>query len=315
MSDAGPDITDESVWRPLLRDVCAAAGLSDLGARPEFASNAAFLLDDAAVKIYPPGHEAEYATEKTVLESLGHADDVPVARLLGAGTLQRDGAWSYLVMDRVRGIPFPEARAAIPADGLRRLASEFGEAMRGFHSGAAAIRAGQSAAAGLASPTWDSLCRGRRDIFLRETDKIKSLPSDLVQALRQRAAGDPPDGERVLAHADLCGEHLIVEEKGGRWRLAGLIDVADALLAPADYDWVDLWFFTWERDVDCMRSFLDAYGSDGEAFRARCLDIFLCSFSAAGWLEHFLKQAGGPSVGTVAELRDFFWPPTLESRG
>jgi hygromycin-B 7''-O-kinase len=43
-------------------------------------------------------------------------------------------------------------------------------------------------------------------------------------------------GPPVLVHGDLTPEHVMLHRVCGRWRLSGVLDLADAMLAPAELD-------------------------------------------------------------------------------
>jgi aminoglycoside phosphotransferase (APT) family kinase protein len=43
-------------------------------------------------------------------------------------------------------------------------------------------------------------------------------------------------GPPVLIHADLTTEHVMLRQVDGAWRLAGVLDLADAMIAPAEMD-------------------------------------------------------------------------------
>jgi hygromycin-B 7''-O-kinase len=62
-----------------------------------------------------------------------------------------------------------------------------------------------------------------------------------------------------LLNADLTEDHLLVEQHGGRWRMAGLIDWADAEVGDVGYEWIALWFSICRREVSLFGAFIEAY--------------------------------------------------------
>ena len=64
---------------------------------------------------------------------------------------------------------------------------------------------------------------------------------------------------QVVIHGDLNAEHLLLEERNGRWDVSALIDFGDARIGVPDYEWMPLWLGLCNRDVAMMRAFLEAY--------------------------------------------------------
>ncbi len=96
---------------------------------------------------------------------------------------------------------------------------------------------GSSGRSGHGRGTWKSGWRAlassiSRAVLTRaEFEQITAFLAGQAPALR--ALGPP-----VLIHADLTAEHVMLVEERGRWRLSGVLDLADAMTAAAELDLV-----------------------------------------------------------------------------
>ena len=85
---------------------------------------------------------------------------------------------------------------------------------------------------------------------------------ELLQALLDEASAASRTARRVVIHGDLNAEHLLIEERGGRWNVSALIDFGDARIGVPCYEWMPLWLGLCNRDVAVMHAFLDTYDPD-----------------------------------------------------
>jgi hygromycin-B 7''-O-kinase len=131
----------------------------------------------------------------------------------------------FLVSTHVPGVQVQEVLATLSEADLEPIAAELGQFMRAFHAIAAA---GFERAAEIADARALHMSRG---VDPGRVDQILAFLAAQAPAL---GALGPP----VLVHADLTAEHVMLAEVGGQWRLAGVLDLADAMMAPAELDLV-----------------------------------------------------------------------------
>ena len=92
--------------------------------------------------------------------------------------------------------------------------------------------------------------------------------------------------------------------------------MGNALAAPPEYDWTDLWFQTLERDVQALIAFLTSYQSAlkiDENYRRRLMAFFLHSWEAAPKLATLLESENAPDIKDIGALLDWLWPRELET--
>jgi Ser/Thr protein kinase RdoA (MazF antagonist) len=115
---------------------------------------------------------------------------------------------------------------------LERIAAELGQFMAAFH--AVAIP-GFEREFGPWSRYLDERLAGARELHRSRgvdparVDQIAAFVAASAPALRAL-------GPSVLIHADLTAEHVMLVEAGGSWRVSGVLDLADAMIAPAALD-------------------------------------------------------------------------------
>jgi len=309
--------TDSEFRNSVIREIALREHLSFEDIRTEFVTNIVFFLDDRyVIKLYSTQHIKEFEVEKVILGKQSKRLGIPIPELVTAGIFETKVKWFYLVMEYIPGKPLPSVRKSIKKENLRDIISHLGHILQQFHHSDVSLirdieRVGED---------WEELCQSRIAEFLEKVQRVENLSQHAIEEVQDFIHSDADEylkGPGVLVHADLTGDHVLLSERNGRWEISGLIDVADAMIAPCQYDWTDLWFWTLERDVEGMQSFLATYDPSSaidSEFRRRCLTFFLYSWNAAGWLQHFLSESGSPPIRSLQELQDLFWPESLERK-
>ena len=318
-----PSLTDVERWRPAIRWVCERESITVGGIRPCFpSSSAAFILGGRLVlKILTPFFRDAYEVERRLLEVLAANPDIPAPELVAAGRLDDRPEWPYLVMEYIPGVEIRDARHRIKRANLLAIAEDFGRILHAFH------HTPLDDVAGLPGVSWRA-CRG---LFLRQQEETlgalaekrslepNELPlphsvldelQDLYETGQREYLGESP----VLVNRDLTEDHLILAETGGRWQITGLIDFADAIIGPRDFDWHDLWFHLWDRDAGAMKAFLGAYDPHlriDREFRRRCMFFGIRGRDIQQRIQGTLADASFPGIAGLDDFLDLLWPQEL----
>ena len=289
----------QEYWEPAIDKIGRDLDLACRSVQGDFNSNnAVFTLDRRyIVKLYAPDQRASAGVEEEALRLLAANSGLSVPPLLGVGELAGPLACPYIVMGLIPGQPLDRLRGRLSAGERIDIAGQLGRAMALFHrtpiSAQAPIRRAQGG--------WDSLCQARRRQLYADLDRLDGWPARLLTQLRAFAVSPQVDAylrePQVLVHGDLTCYHVYARQRAGRWRIAGLIDLGNALMAPPEYEWVDLWLQTFERDVRAARAFFQAYQPGlviDENYRRRLLAVFLHSWEAIPQLLAHLKAERAP---------------------
>jgi hygromycin-B 7''-O-kinase len=183
------------------------------------------------LKICPPFWRDAFDAEVRVTGAVQGWLPAPVPAIIETGEA---GDWRYLISSHVPGTQIEAVLPSLGEADLERIATELGQFMRAFH--AVDIPAFERPFGPWARYLEERLA-GARDLHLgrgvdpRRVEQIAAFLTDRAPTLR--ALGPP-----VLIHADLTAEHVMLAETGGRWRLSGVLDLADAMIAPAELDLV-----------------------------------------------------------------------------
>lgn len=179
------------------------------------------------LKLTPPfwrdGYEAEIRATAAVAGRL----PTPIPELIEAGELED---WRYLISAHVPGEAFQAVADELDAAEREGLAEDLGAFMRAFHA---------VMPPDLGRPAWREYLRARLADPMA-THAARGTPAawlDPIAEYLARHGGallklSPP----VLIHADLTAEHVMLARAGGRWRLSGVLDLADSMTAPAELD-------------------------------------------------------------------------------
>ena len=306
---------DVRLWRPLVEAVCAREGIAFHRIEaPESNTNAVFILDRRVViKIYSP-FWTEFPFERGLMELLARDREVPVPAIRAAGVFRDRTDWSYLAMQFCAGRPLDELQPELPRHALLDVAAQTGRTVKRLHAvdtaPLAAVDKGES---------WDALVNRRRRRVLPElVDRELIAPAVVpeLETLLDDAVAAARTAPRVVVHGDLNAEHLLLDERHGRWVVTGLIDFGDARIGVPDYEWMPLWLGLCNRDAGMMRAILHAYdpallqnGRLGHRIARRIAAWTLLHQYGSDAIAELLDSSGEPCpVTSLATLQALVWP-------
>lgn len=185
--------------------------------------------DGRWLKLTPPFFTASFDAELQVSRSVEGKLPVPVPTVLQAGELE---GWRYIISAHVPGVQLHHVMSDLAEADLEAIAADLGQFMASFHRVTIAGFDRDS------EPWGRYLAR-----FMREGATIhrsRGSNSDWAGQIAELLEGQHERlvrlGPPVLVHADLNPEHVTLQRVSGRWRVAGVLDLADAMLAPAELD-------------------------------------------------------------------------------
>jgi hygromycin-B 7''-O-kinase len=257
----------------LARMVCARHGLPDPLTRHLEGSSLVFrTADDRWLKLTPPFFAESADAELKVARAVEGKLPVPVPTILHTGAI---GGWRYIIAAHVPGIQLQRVIAELTEADFEALAVDLGRFLAAFH-------AIQVADFGRESGPWSHyLERSIRDAAQIHRSRGNSaewtgqIAALLAREREQLARLGPP----VLVHGDLTPEHVMLHRVSGGWRLSGVLDLADAMLAPAELDAAVPMLDIFRGCGDLQRRFLREAGiapaAQGERFSTLFMAIAL----------------------------------------
>lgn len=311
--DWGSRFTDVETWAPAVREIGRRAGLPVATIEAGYpGTNAVFIVNadtDQAyiVKISCPYYRDDFTLERELHPLLAHYPEIPAPVLLGHGELRGEMAWPYLILSFISGAAIRDVRSAIPHTNLMSIAHDLGRRVSVLHNIPRPVLAPLAPFLGHWSNTTARLAATCDILSCKAV-----LPSALIEQIPDYVTptlANPTD--LVLVNGDLTEDHLLLQEHSGQWELSGLIDFADALIAPRDYEWVALWFGALDREPACLRAFMAGYDADiilDAAFRHRAMGFtFLHEFGGL-IIGMALNQLGNPHIESLLHLEALLWP-------
>jgi len=302
---------DVRVWRPVIDAICEREGIVyETIEAPESNTNAVFILDRRVViKIYSPFWE-ECAFERRLMELLQHDATVPVPAIRAAGEFRDRRVWSYLATEFCAGRPLDELQVEMKQAALLEVAAQIGRMIRRLHAvdakPLAAIDKGER---------WDALVeRRRREVLPELLDRGLIVPRIVPElgTLLDEAVAASRAASKVVVHGDLSAEHLLMEERDGRWNVSALIDFGDARIGVPPYEWMPLWLGLCHRDVAVMRAFLEAYDpgllADDALGRRVAAWTLLHDFGTDAIAELFDTSGATRPARSLEALQALVWP-------
>lgn len=264
----GEIFLDVPTWAPLVAEVCRRAALPCRTITPGYpGSNAVFIVNAeepgnrAIVKIYAPFCHEDYDFEREIHPLLASKPELGAPNLIDHGVLASSTRWPYVVLSYVPGVPIHEVREEISHHNLLQIAADLGERIRSFH----AIPLDEVPSLDATVAGWERYVREQISRVVAELRRRTALSEQLLRRIPTFVAGalaEQPvtsSNNLLLVNGDITEDHVLLVEEGGRWRISGLIDFADARAAPRDYEWVALWFGALGRNTAALEAFLRAY--------------------------------------------------------
>lgn len=242
---------------------------------------------DVVVKLFPAGDRLDHDTELAAYRMLGSQDGLPVPNLLAQGRLHDQ---DYLVLSRSPG------RAVLdgPLSDQQRLAlaRRLGPVIKNVHALSPIVPAGRL------SRDWlrdhGSGAAGRQRGW-------GTLPERLIAQIDDYLVRP---AEPVFVHADLCVDHVFVEDG----RLAGIIDWGGAEATDPHYELPVLHLDLFGADKRLLRAFLDGYGWPADDFVRRAMSATLClEFDAFELLGYVRPDLSLRDHRTLDDLADVLW--------
>ena len=206
------------------------------------------------IKIYAPFRD-QFRRELASLELTRQWTALETPRIVAHGEFE---GWPYIVMTRLDGTRLTEVWSTLDTESQIAIAVQLGHALRGLHDlpitdAANLDRDWIEFIESQAATTIERQRRGGAPIeWLSQLDDYLN-DRDLVHA----AASD-----RVFLHGDVHPGNLMAQERGGQWRLSGLLDFGDAFMGSREYDFVAPGVLMLQGRADLQRACLIAYGYD-----------------------------------------------------
>jgi len=319
---------DQQHWLELATAVCDHAGIQpgsiEVIRTWEKTQNTVYRLGDQRyLKLYHRDPQRQFAVECAALQTLA-AGGIPAPRLLAAAA--PTGLPPYVFTTAVAGSSAEESWAALSRAEQLAIAHEFGAVTAAYHQlphqqlaaveqtfggGAQSIqferkqRLAEIAAA-------STLPEERRTFY----DGLSIQRDDLISFINDEA----PEYFAVplkFSHCDLSHAPIFVANATDAWRFSGVIDWAEAMLVPPEWDITYHWFWTFTRDQAAMQACLQAYFADSQPparFARRCFAAILHTYA---WVEIWtalrgqFAQSQSRSGSLVRQMTEFFFPPAV----
>jgi aminoglycoside phosphotransferase (APT) family kinase protein len=319
---------NQQKWLELAMTVCDHAGIQPRSLEVvrtwETTQNSVYRLDDQRyLKLYHRNAQRQFPVECAALQTLA-TGDIPAPRLIAAA--ERAELPPYLFTTAVPGSSAEECWESLSRTEQLAVARQFGAVTAAYqqlpHQPLAAVE--QAIGGGKESIQFE------REQRFAELEALPTLPEerrklyDLLPAQRADLidfiTDEAPTYFAVplkFSHCDLSHAHLFVSNVTGDRHFSGVIDWAEAMLVPPEWDVTYHWFWTFTRDRAAMKACLQGYFADAQPpdrFARRCFAAILHTYA---WIEIWTAlrsefAQGGPRAGSLArQMTEFLFPPEV----
>jgi hygromycin-B 7''-O-kinase len=255
-----------------LADVVAARhGLAGPLVRKPEGSSLVFRTGDGRwLKISPPFFDDALETERRITDLVRGRLPAPIPEIVLTGALED---WRYIVTVEVPGVQIEILLRSLTDADLDRIADELGVFMAAFQQVAAP---GFERSFGAWPDCLDEALRDPVALHLRRGE-TPAWAERLAAFIQAHAAYLRELGPPLLIHADLTTEHVMLRQDAGVWRLSGVLDLADAMTAPAELDLIAPCLGPFRAKPAAQRRLMRACGAslEGPAAAARLMAVAL----------------------------------------
>lgn len=260
------------------------------------------------LKLYSPTSERRFHVERSVLQTLvEHTSTIPAPRFIAAR--ERSHLPPYLIMTEIAGSTIEDSWENLTCAEQLAIAREIGTITAAIHCLPQADLAEVERQFG-GRREYAQLMQAERMAEIEAAERFSTPQRDAVLHYligeAQEFLAEPPK----VTHSDFSHAHIYMARETETVKVTGLIDWAEAMLGPPEWDIAFHWFWTFSRDREAMRACLSTFCPDGqlpERFARRCLSTHLYSFSM-GELWPSFAESGGASESIVREMTAFFFP-------
>ena len=308
---------DSENWIELAIAACAHAGI-DYGSikiiatwDQQYCANAVYRLGDRRyLKLFGPTAGRQFFIERSVLRTLEDYNTIPTPRIIDEG--QRPQAPPYLIMTAISGSTAEDIWDDLSRSEQLAIARELGLITATVH------RLPQDDLTIVEQQFGDkseriALHAARRTAEIKATETLSTHERDALLSFLHLEAREHLDGPPNFTHSELAHNHIYLSREKGAMKVAGIIDWADAVLGPPEWDIVYLWFWTFSGDREAMRECLQALYADSrppDRFARRCMAAILYTSSMSLLWPYFTQDAGATD-SIVLEMIESFFPAEL----
>lgn len=261
-------------------------------------SSLLFKVDKTWLKLTPPFWIEAFEVERKLLRHFDKKLSVQIPHIIHEGDF---GGWKYILLSHVEGSSFAEVQQEFGdfdrdmlVDDLSRILQEVVRVTpvvleRSFGN-------------------WRDYAKIRiRDMKFHKEKGISDFWIDQIANLLTQVGHEilSLDEYRII-HADLNHEHILFQ-KSTCWRMRGLIDFADGMLAPKEIELILPFLIFFRSDRDRQKKLLNQIGLDTSAypipFSRLMMGLTLCN-RFIHFEEWFSREIIKEGIGDIGEIAD-----------
>lgn len=244
------------------------------------------------VKLFAPLYESEFRIERDALTAASKTLGTAYPEILAEGEIE---GWPYIVLRRISGHPPVKVwKELSPADRLVVMA-QLGEVI-------AALQRAPLPQEGPVRVNWPIFIASQlvnSPFHHARTGVapgwIDALPA-FLEAHREALLGQK---RRVLLHADLTDDNVLLAKRRGRWRLSGVLDFADAMVGAPEYEFIAPAYMYTRGDRQLLARLYEAAGHPAPDPERLLAWTLLHRFAH---LKAYVRQAGEIAEGDYPAL-------------
>lgn len=270
-----------------------------------FRNNAVFRLSGQRIlKIFGTDPHRHVNVEKAVLETVN--DNIPAPRLVAQGIF--DDNTHYIIMTEITGKTLQDSWDTLSHGELQEIARQIGHITAQLHQQSTdKLSAVESKFGGRVEMI--AAERSNRIAEIKAMNRLSTRHKDELFEFIDKEAPQFMNVPAVLTHSDFSHAHIYVGRDDQQVSVSGLIDWAEAMLGPSEWDIAFHWLWTFSQDQDTMKEYLNTYYRDiprPDQFARRCFTTHFFTYSMNEVWDYFTRSVDDKDSIVRTLIMDLF---------
>lgn len=292
---------ENQIWEPVILFLAKKHRLIGNPQRGYLGSHIVYRVGNHWIKLMAPLFAKDMDFELAGLKSLKNRLTIPTPTVLAQGNLED---WAYVILEHLPGQSIRNVWKDLTAEKKDSLIDQIAETI---------LQIRQSPAQPIVQKRFDwNLFITEQFNDCEEKQRKKLFPEKWIPQIPEFLNGIGLDSflcdHPRLLHADLTGDHFLVDQAG---KITGLIDLADCQTGHPEYEILAPAVFLFKSDRTSLRRFFLKCGYTNNDFNRKFSERMLAwSFLHRyfGLISYFPNEIAQTSIGDFSSLADLIFP-------
>ncbi|KAJ5077904.1 aminoglycoside phosphotransferase-related-related [Anaeramoeba ignava] len=319
----GTLFTNKDIWKDIIISICEKHGIKFKEMEAGFpGTNAVFVLDKKyVIKIFAPECSEDFRKEMNCLNLFSSCENMKFyqPKILFYGNYQDRREWIYLIISFIEGEAIRDERDKIKKENMVEIVEHLAALVKEMHQMDYCQNEYWEKLKGKLN--WQNYFEKKKKETLESLREAKLVNDKAISEMEEKFKKIfdlDQEVDFVLVNGDLTEDHLLIKksvQEPTSYRVSGLIDYGDAMIAPCEYEFVALWGSLLDFDPFLFHKFIIKYNKEinfDTSFRDKMMCFTLIHEFSFLIIKDFLTKKRIEKISSWDQIRDIFWKKELE---